>query len=266
MSRAQGADLSHWQSDPTFAAAIKGKDFVGIKATDGTSHDPEFNDSDDHRWTTLGSLVDKGTLAVRMAYLFLELGISGSAQVDELLATAGNPTASTRMALDWEASALANPSLLGAAGRHLWDRTKIAFLVYCSDSNVPAAAAALAAEGMKAGTHFFWWIARYGAMPAHAWTFWQDVGVGIDHDQFYEDRATLDGWTGATSEEDDVGLTKDQEATLTKMAGEQHGEQDAWDGKNAPTPMPGEGSVGPFVYIGFNRVRAMLGKPLVGVK
>ncbi len=199
VDRAIGHDLSHYQGDRTFAQCLQNDDFVGIKATDGAAwKDPEFNDTDDHRWNAMGAAVESGRLGLRIAYSFLEPG-NGAAQADHLIDVAGKPGAGTRLAFDWEAAALNVPDVLGDAVKRHWDRTGTISLVYCSESQVGRAITSLTNHGMELGTHYDLWIAHYGItqFPANA-TFWQDGdGHGaLDHDEFIGDRDALVAWGG----------------------------------------------------------------------
>jgi hypothetical protein len=103
-----GSDTSHYQSDATFHAAIKNSQFAAIKATQGTSYtDPAFK----KRWAELGHKIDQGKMSLRVAYCFLDKG-NGEAQAKHFLnelGIHGKLKDGTRLALDWEASALSSP-------------------------------------------------------------------------------------------------------------------------------------------------------------
>ena len=138
-----GSDTSDYQSNAQFQAAIKGKPFAAIKATDGvTANQSSFKS----RWNELGKLVDSGKMKLRVAYCYLEGGDSGVAQAKKFLDTVGvhgKLKAGTRLALDWEGSALGHPSELRDAANYIHKVTGVWPIVYCSAGNASAAHAAV---------------------------------------------------------------------------------------------------------------------------
>jgi len=138
-----GSDTSDYQSNAQFQAAIKGKPFAAIKATDGeTANQSSFKS----RWNELGKLVDSGKMKLRVAYCYLEGGDSGVAEAKKFLDTVGvhgKLKPGTRLALDWEGSALSHPSELRDAANYIHKVTGVWPIVYCSAGNASAAHAAV---------------------------------------------------------------------------------------------------------------------------
>jgi peptidoglycan hydrolase-like protein with peptidoglycan-binding domain len=135
-----GADTSSsYQSDAQFQQSIKGAEWTAIKATDGVSAN---QDTFQQRWAELGRRVASGKMKLRMAYCFLEPGHSGVAQAQTFLNTVGvhgKLPAGTRLALDWEQGALADPGALRDAANYIHKVTGIWPVVYCQGSEVSAA-------------------------------------------------------------------------------------------------------------------------------
>lgn len=132
----KGADTSHWQSDATFKASVKGAQFSAIKATEGTGYtDPSFK----ARWNFLGQQIKDGKMTLRMAYHFLRPG-NGAAQAKhflDALGIHGKLPAGTRLVLDWEANALQDPKALKDAAKYIHDVTGLWPMVYASASQLP---------------------------------------------------------------------------------------------------------------------------------
>jgi LysM repeat protein len=186
-----GEDSSAWQSDAQFQQSIQGAQWTAIKATEGTTFtDPTFQT----RWNELGQKVQSGQMKLRVAYDFLDPG-NGTAQAQHFLDTLGvkGPLpAGTRLALDWEGSALSDPQALTDAANQIHQVTGLWPLVYTSASNVPAAKAAVPNAPL--------WEADWGAPDQKNVPFDQvNDGPGVDHDVFNGNLAALEkfaGWTG----------------------------------------------------------------------
>ncbi len=183
-----GADTSHWQSDATFRASVAGRQWTAIKATEGTGYtDPSFKS----RWSFLGQKVKSGTMALRVAYHFLRPG-NGAAQARHFLAALGihgKLPAGTRLALDWEASALSDPKALRDAANTIHQITGLWPLVYCSASRVPAARAAVPNAPL--------WEAKWsGPAPTTVPFVQTSDGPGYDRDVFNGTLAALRRFAG----------------------------------------------------------------------
>lgn len=186
--RLTGADTSHWQSGGTFEQSIAGKQFTAIKATDGTGYvDPSFR----QRWNELGKKIDQGKMSLRIAYQFMQPG-NGTAQANHFLDTLGvhgKLPAGTRLALDWEASALRDPKALHDAANRIHDVTGVWPLIYTSASQVSRARAAVPQAPM--------WEAKWsGSTPGNVPFVQTSDGPGFDHDVFNGDLAALRKFAG----------------------------------------------------------------------
>ncbi len=184
-----GSDTSHYQSQATFEKAIAGTQFAAIKATEGTSYvDPSFK----ARWAELGKKVDQGKMSCRIAYLFLDKG-NGTGQAQHFLKTLGingKLKPGTRLALDWEASALSSPQTLKDAANYIHKVTGLWPLIYTSASQVSRAKAAVPNAPM--------WDAQWtNGRSNHNVPFVQySDGPGYDHDVFNGSLASLRKFAG----------------------------------------------------------------------
>jgi peptidoglycan hydrolase-like protein with peptidoglycan-binding domain len=184
----KGGDFSHYQSEALFEHAIRGMKWASVKATEGTTYtDPTFH----HRWAMLGKKVHSGQMKLRMAYAFLTPG-NGKAQARHFLHTLGihgKLPAGTRLALDWESSALGHPQVLREAANEIHHVTGQWPVVYCSDSQVHRAKAAV--------PHAPIWDAKWdGAAPKGAKFVQNSNGPGYDHDYFQGSLAQLEQFAG----------------------------------------------------------------------
>ena len=184
-----GSDTSHYQSQSMFESAHKNTQFAAIKATQGTSYtDPAFK----ARWAELGHKIDQGKMSLRVAYCFLDKG-HGAAQAKHFLASMGihgKLKAGTRLALDWEASALSSPQTLKDAANYVHKVTGLWPMVYTSASRVAQARAAVPNAPM--------WEAKWtNGRAEHNVPFVQySDGPGYDHDVFNGTRAALRKFAG----------------------------------------------------------------------
>lgn len=184
----KGADTSHWQSNATFEKSIKGAQFSSIKATEGTGFtDASFRS----RWNEMGKKIKDGKMSLRIAYHYLQPG-NGAAQAKHFLNTLGihgKLPAGTRLALDWEGSALSSPKTLHDAATYVHKVTGLWPLVYTSASRVPAARAAVPNAPM--------WEAKWsGAVPKNVPFVQTADGPGFDHDVFNGNLAALRKFAG----------------------------------------------------------------------
>lgn len=184
-----GSDTSHWQSNATFESSIKGAKFAAIKATQGTGYvDPSFKS----RWKELGQKIDQGKMKLRIAYLFLDKG-NGAGQARHFLKTLGidgRLKPGTRLALDWEASALSSPQTLKDAAEHVHKVTGLWPLVYTSASQVSRVRALLPDAPL--------WVAKWTngkALTNVPFVQYSD-GPGYDHDVFNGDVDALARFAG----------------------------------------------------------------------
>ncbi len=184
-----GSDTSHYQSQATFEKAIKGTQFAAIKATEGTGYtDPTFK----ARWNELGKKIDQGKMSLRVAYCFLDKG-NGAGQAKHFLDTLGikgKLKPGTRLALDWEGSALQSPQTLHDAANYIHKVTGLWPLVYTSASQVSRAKAAVPNAPM--------WDAQWtNGRSNHGVPFVQySDGPGYDHDVFNGSLASLRKFAG----------------------------------------------------------------------
>lgn len=183
-----GADTSHWQSDATFKASVAGRKWSAIKATEGTGYtDSSFKS----RWSFLGRQVHAGKMALRVAYHFMTPG-NGAGQARHFLAALGihgKLPKGTRLALDWEASALSDPRALHDAASTIHQVTGLWPLIYTSASRVPAARAAV--------PHAPLWEAKWGgSVPRNVPFVQTNDGPGYDHDVFNGTLAALKRFAG----------------------------------------------------------------------
>ncbi len=184
-----GSDTSHYQSQATFEAAIKNSQFAAIKATQGTSYtDPTFK----ARWAELGHKIDQGKMSLRVAYCFLDRG-NGTAQARHFLDAMGihgKLKDGTRLALDWEASALSSPQTLKDAAAYVHKVTGLWPMVYTSASRV--------AQARQLVPHAPMWEAKWtNGRADHSMPFVQySDGPGYDHDVFNGTKAALRKFAG----------------------------------------------------------------------
>lgn len=186
----RGWDTSHYQSEATFHRLINDPRtrFMAIKATEGTGYtDPTFR----HRWNELGKKLEPGKFDLRMAYHFLQPG-NGRAQADHFLKTLGikGPLQpGTRLALDWEASALSSPKTLADAARRIHEVTGTWPLIYTSASRVGQAHAAVPQSPI--------WDAHWSPNRSdYKFPFVQVSGSPIDKDVFTGSELALRKWAG----------------------------------------------------------------------
>ena len=184
-----GSDTSHYQSKATFEHAIKNSQFAAIKATEGTHYtDPDFK----ARWTELGHKIDQGKMSLRVAYCFLDKG-NGAGQAKhflDALGIHGKLKAGTRLALDWEASALSSPQTLKDAANYVHKVTGLWPMIYTSASR--------AAQARSIVPHAPMWEAKWTNGKAdHSVPFVQySDGPGYDHDVFNGTKAALRKFAG----------------------------------------------------------------------
>ncbi len=184
-----GSDTSHYQSDATFHAAIKNSQFAAIKATEGTNYtDPTFK----KRWNELGQKIDQGKMSLRVAYCFLDKG-NGEAQAKHFLnalGVHGKLKDGTRLALDWEASALSSPQTLKDAANYVHKVTGLWPMIYTSASQVSRA--------KQVVPHAPMWEAKWtNGRADHSMPFVQySDGPGYDHDVFNGTKAALRKFAG----------------------------------------------------------------------
>ncbi|MFO0601397.1 MAG: GH25 family lysozyme [Myxococcaceae bacterium] len=184
-----GSDTSHYQSKATFERAIAHSQFAAIKATEGTSYtDPTFK----ARWAELGKKIDQGKMSLRVAYLFLDKG-NGVGQAKHFLNTLGihgKLKPGTRLALDWEASALSSPQTLKDAANYIHKVTGLWPMVYTSASRVAQARQVVPNAPM--------WEAKWtNGRADHNVPFVQySDGPGYDHDVFNGSLADLRKFAG----------------------------------------------------------------------
>ena len=184
-----GSDTSHYQSQGTFESAIRNTQFAAIKATEGTRYtDPAFK----ARWAELGRKIDQGKMSLRVAYCFLDKG-NGAGQAKHFLDAMGihgKLKAGTRLALDWEASALSSPQTLKDAANYVHKVTGLWPMVYTSASRVAQARAAV--------PHAPMWEAKWSNGKAdHNVPFVQySDGPGYDHDVFNGTKDALRKFAG----------------------------------------------------------------------
>ncbi|HEY9723837.1 MAG TPA: peptidoglycan-binding protein [Oscillatoriaceae cyanobacterium] len=184
----QGADTSSWQSQGSFEQSIAGDQWTAIKASEGTTFtDPTFQ----ARWNELGQKIQSGQMKLRMAYLFLTPG-DGAAEAQHFLDVVGvhGPLpAGTRLALDWEASALNSPSTLQQAANYIHQVTGIWPVIYVQGSKM--------AEAQSLVPQAPIWEAAWGPSPNPNVPFVQyNDGPGFDHDVFNGDPAALAKFAG----------------------------------------------------------------------
>ncbi|HEX4620521.1 MAG TPA: LysM peptidoglycan-binding domain-containing protein [Myxococcaceae bacterium] len=183
-----GADTSMWQSDAEFQKSIQGAQWTAIKATEGTNWtDPKFQS----RWNELGQRIQSGQMKLRVAYQFMHAG-DGTGQAQHFLDALnihGPLQPGTRLALDWEGSALSDPKALSDAANRIHQVTGTWPLIYTSESDVPSAKSAVPNAPI--------WEALWGAPSPKNVPFVQyNDGPGFDHDVFNGNLAALDKFAG----------------------------------------------------------------------
>ncbi len=186
----KGYDTSHYQSQATFNKVLNQKStrFMGIKATEGTGYtDPTFKS----RWAQMGRKLAPGKFDMRLAYHFLTPG-NGKAQADHFLKALGihGPLKpGTRLALDWEASALNSPQTLKAAAARIHQVTGTWPLIYTSASHIAVA--------HKMAPHSPMWDAHWSPTSSdYKNPFVQVSGSPIDKDVFTGSELALRKWAG----------------------------------------------------------------------
>ena len=165
-----------------------GRKWSAIKATEGTGYvDPDFR----ARWNELGQKVANGQMKLRVAYHFMSPG-DGVGQAKHFLQSLGinGPLqAGTRLALDWEASALNDPGALRDAANYIHQVTGIWPLIYTSASQVPRATQAVPNAPL--------WVAKWSSnIPTNVPFVQYSDGPGYDHDVFNGDEAALARFAG----------------------------------------------------------------------
>jgi GH25 family lysozyme M1 (1,4-beta-N-acetylmuramidase)/LysM repeat protein len=199
------ADLSNYQDQAQFDRATANSPLTAIKATEGTG----WNDSNFKGWwKTLGDRINTGKTDLRIAYFYLDSG-SGVPQAQHFLDVLhqnglqkGDLPAGTRLAIDWEGSALNNPQELKAAAEYIKEQTGLYPIIYCQASEASVAhqyvpysplwTAAVADAAGHPGT-----VSQNVALDQYAWL--TPSGDKVDQDVFNGDRAalrTFAGWTG----------------------------------------------------------------------
>lgn len=186
----RGYDTSHYQSEATFDRLMRDPKtkFMAIKATQGTGYvDPTFK----HRWREMGKKLEPGKFDLRMAYHFLDRG-NGRAQADHFLRTVGvhgKLPAGTRLALDWEASALSSPQTLRDAARRIHEVTGQWPLIYCSASRAAQAHSIVPKSPI--------WDAHWSPQRSdYKYPFVQVAGSPVDKDVFTGSELALRRWAG----------------------------------------------------------------------
>jgi peptidoglycan hydrolase-like protein with peptidoglycan-binding domain/GH25 family lysozyme M1 (1,4-beta-N-acetylmuramidase) len=186
----RGYDTSHYQSEATFDRLMRDPKtkFMAIKATEGTGYtDPTFK----HRWAEMGRKLEPGKFDLRMAYHFLTPG-NGRAQANHflhVLGIHGKLKPGTRLALDWEASALSSPGTLREAAKRIHEVTGSWPLIYTSASRV--------AQAHSVVPHAPIWDAHWSPTKAdYKNPFVQVAGSPIDRDVFTGSELALRKWAG----------------------------------------------------------------------
>jgi GH25 family lysozyme M1 (1,4-beta-N-acetylmuramidase) len=187
--RLYGTDTSSYQTHAQFESAIRGAKWASVKATEGTGWtDPTFRS----RWNELGKRVHEGKMKLRMAYHFMRPG-NGTAQAKHflnVLGIHGKLPAGTRLALDWEASALHDPHALRDAANYIHHVTGLWPLVYTSQSQLGRAHAAVPQAK-------FWEAKWTNGASVHNQPFVQYGGKGgIDRDFFNGNLKALERFAG----------------------------------------------------------------------
>jgi GH25 family lysozyme M1 (1,4-beta-N-acetylmuramidase) len=185
-----GFDTSHFQSQATFNNVLNQKStrFMAIKATEGTGFvDPTFKS----RWAQMGKKLEPGKFDLRIAYHFLRPG-NGAAQANKFLDAVGvhgKLKPGTRLAIDWEASALSSPSTLRDCAKRIHDVTGAWPLIYCSASRV--------AQARKIVPNAPIWDAHWSPEKSDFKNpFVQVSGSPIDRDVFAGSELNLRRWAG----------------------------------------------------------------------
>lgn len=184
----QGADTSNWQSLAQFDASIQGTQWSAIKASEGTGYtDPSFQS----RWNLLGQKIASGSMKLRMAYVYLDVG-SGAAQAQHFLDVVGihgKLPAGTRLALDWEGPALNSPGTLRDAANYIHQVTGTWPVIYVQGSEMAVA------KNMVPNAPI--WEASWGSGSHPDVPFLQySDGPGYDHDVFNGNIAALTKFAG----------------------------------------------------------------------
>ncbi len=186
----RGYDESMWQTKSQFDSALDKKStrFMGTKATEGTNWtDPTFK----QRWNEMGKKLKPGSFDLRSAYHFLTPG-NGRAQADHFLNTVGvhgKLKPGTRLALDWEGSALGSTQSLSDAAKRIHQVTGTWPMIYASASEVGWAKAAVPKAPI--------WDAHYPPSASDFKNpFVQTGGSGVDTDVFSGTELALERWAG----------------------------------------------------------------------
>lgn len=184
-----GGDTSNWNSNATFQSSIQGSRWTALKASQGTSYtDPTFAS----RWNELGKKVASGQMSLRMAYGFLDPGVSGAAQAQHFLDVVGvhGPLpAGTRLALDWEGAALNDPGVLRDAANCIHKVTGTWPVIYVQGSMMSVAKATVPQSPI--------WEAAYGSgIKTNVPFFQYSDGPNYDQDVFNGSKAALRKFAG----------------------------------------------------------------------
>jgi len=184
----EGADTSSWQSDAEFQQSIQGAQWSAVKASQGTDWtDPTLQS----RWSELGQRIQNGQMKLRVAYQFMQTG-DGVGQAEHFLDALnihGPLQPGTRLALDWEGSALSDPKALSDAAGYIHQVTGTWPLIYTSESDVSAAKSAVPNAPI--------WEALWSSNVPKDVPFVQySDGPGFDHDVFNGDLNALNKFAG----------------------------------------------------------------------
>ena len=154
------------------------------------------------RWAELGQRVASGKMKLRMAYCFMEPGDSGVAQAQKFLDTVGvhgKLPAGTRLALDWEQGAEADPGALTDASNYIHKVTGVWPVVYTNQGSATAAA--------RAAPHSPMWLANVAdnagdplpvSLRDRDVPFFQYSWKPYDQDQFNGNLSSLEKFAGYT--------------------------------------------------------------------
>jgi peptidoglycan hydrolase-like protein with peptidoglycan-binding domain len=183
-----GGDFSGYQSTSLFNSVVRKSKWAAIKATEGRTWTDDVFKS---RWDTLGDRIKQGKMKLRIAYHFMLPG-NGVEQAKHFLKKTGihgKLQPGTRLALDWEASALSDPKALRDAAKHIHKVTGVWPLVYASHSTLPAARAAVPKAMI--------WDAKWGgSVPKNVPFVQTSDGPGYDHNVFNGNLRALERFAG----------------------------------------------------------------------
>jgi lysozyme len=195
------------EAEAQFRKDIAGQKFTFVKATQGTKYVNPFFKT---QWAILGQQIAEGKTDLRVAYGFLNSGdaASGKAQAEAFLkevGVSGKLPAGTRLALDWEGSALGTPEVLKAAADYIHQVTGTWPIVYTSSSNE-----GVAREMVPNAPR---WEANYGQ---------SDLGLNNEGGKILPSSGdTFDQYSDgkAYGRSYDLNVFKGSEAALRKFAG-----------------------------------------------